>query len=292
MRLDAVWLRRWAYQLCLLPADTTQARAARELGIGGADAGDEVWRVEPPPDGCSSLWIEERWGDPLAFVYATPRTVTLGDLDTWLGPGTAVPRVHWDDPLTSAYRTVVAGAPFTCTVFARHRGQTPATAVEQLMLRRDRADAPARPPRLLAVDDLPVRLVSVDGRDGTEALDLGSGAFVRDDTLLERAAAGGPAVEGLSAAAFDRLVFELRREASIARQATAMTWHPTGDAGHPYRAEHDGTVYWLRAGDAPVPPRHTLVVDAQEVDHVDRWPAAWVRSAADEPGGPTQSKLA
>lgn len=56
-----------------------------------------------------------------------------------------------------------------------------------------------------------------------------------------------------------------------------MTWHPTGDPDLPYRASLDGAEYRLAEGDFPVEPRYTLLVDEQDVDHLDAWPSAWSR---------------
>ena len=142
---------------------------------------------------------------------------------------------------------------------------------------------PVLPPstvRYYAVEDRPVR---VEGTGPAEtvafALDLATGAFVRDHEALARVVLGGADVEELSEQAFQRLVRELRRSASYDRQNTAMIWRSTGDPEYPYRAELGGTVYTLYSGDFPVEPMYSLLVEGQVVDSLDTWPHAWTREA-------------
>jgi hypothetical protein len=137
---------------------------------------------------------------------------------------------------------------------------------------------PGRPPRWLAIDDRPTRLDrTAPGATVAFALDLRTGAFVRDDAALGRLDAGGPAVDELTEEHAARLVAELQRLASYDRQATSMTWIPTGDPAFPYRAELDRATYTLRANDFPIAPNYSLVVDGQDVDHLDAWPPGWER---------------
>ena len=56
-----------------------------------------------------------------------------------------------------------------------------------------------------------------------------------------------------------------------------MHWHSTGDPEYPYNAELHGTTYTLYAGDFPVEPMYSLLVDSQIVDSLDTWPHAWTR---------------
>ncbi len=135
--------------------------------------------------------------------------------------------------------------------------------------------------RYYAVNDRPVM---VEGTGPTElianALDLTSGAFVRDDVTLKRVLLKDAGVEELSEQMFKRLAQELRRSASYDRQNTAMIWRPTGDPEYPYEAELDNTVYILYSGNFPAEPMYSLVVDDQVVDSLDRWPHVWIRDDA------------
>ena len=132
--------------------------------------------------------------------------------------------------------------------------------------------------RYYAVDDRPVKVESTGPSDlVARALDLTTGAFVLDHTMLARVVSGGGNVEELSEGAFQRLVRELRRSASYDRQITAMTWRYTGDPEYPFKAELDGTVYTLYSGDYPVEPMYSLLVEGQVVDGLDLWPHTWTR---------------
>jgi hypothetical protein len=134
-------------------------------------------------------------------------------------------------------------------------------------------------PRYFAVDDRPVevKLASQTQRLAL-ALDLASGALRRDDALLARIEAGGPGVEPLDGPRFRRLLQALRRVLSHDRQAMPMRWEPTGDPEYPYRAELAGVRYTVRLGDSPVEAKYSLEVDQQEVDSLDTWPKAWVKT--------------
>lgn len=135
-------------------------------------------------------------------------------------------------------------------------------------------------PRYFAVDDRPVevKLASQEQRFA-RSLDLASGALRSDDALLARIEEGGPGVEPLDEPRFSRLLQALRRVISHDRQATPMTWEPTGDPEYPYRAEFASVQYTVRLGDHPVEARYYLEVDRQEVDSLDTWPKAWVLAA-------------
>jgi hypothetical protein len=54
-----------------------------------------------------------------------------------------------------------------------------------------------------------------------------------------------------------------------------ITWEPTGDAASPYRACFGGRALAVRLK-APSPAqRYTLIVDGEELEDLDGWPAAW-----------------
>jgi hypothetical protein len=271
-------LASWAATLNRLPPGNA-ATAATALGLAGLSIPPfGQYTVDPPPDGLTDVVIDERNGEVFTMRAApVPGTLTRADLDAVLGPGHQLPRVHWNDPLPVAYLVEVLGEPFTCTVFAYFaRTADPGDPVVSVMLRRDRSAHTF--PGHHAVDDRPVRLERLpSGEIAALALDLRSGAFVRDDSYLGRIAGRPAGAEELPAASFDRLVAALRRAASNNRQVRPLTWHPTGNPEYSHRAELDGVTYLLSEGDFPVEARYTLVVDGQEVDHLDTWPSAWRR---------------
>jgi hypothetical protein len=136
------------------------------------------------------------------------------------------------------------------------------------------------PPGMLyyAVEDRPVMLENGSPpRPDARALDLPSGAFVPDGSMLTRILSGGQDVEQLSEVTFQRLVHELRRSASYDRQVTPMVWHSTGDPEYPYKSELNRTTYTLYYGDFPAQPMYTILVGDQTVDNLDTWPQAWKR---------------
>lgn len=272
-------LASWAATLNRLPNDTstTASTAAEALGLAGALTPRFGQVVVPPPDGMTEVAIEERWAG-VSSVHAglEPGTLTRAELDAVFGQGANVPRVHWRDPVPLAYLVEVLGEPCTCTViayFARTPG--PDDPVVSVLLRRDRSSRAF--PGYHAVDDRPVRLERLpSGEVAALALDLRSGAFVRDDSYLRRIAGRPAGADELDESEFDRLVTALRRAASHDRQVRPITWHP--DSPYDYRAELDGVTYLLSEGDYPMEPRYTLRVDDQEVDHLDAWPTAWRRA--------------
>ena len=266
----------WAAALNRLPSGDA-ATAVAALGLAGSLVPRfNQYTVEPPPAGLTELAVDERGGDVFSLhAVPEPGTLTRADLDALLGAGREVPRVHWNDPVPVAYFVEILGAPYTCTVFAHFtRVSGPGDPVLSVLLRRDRS--PRTFPGHHAVDDHPVRLERLpSGEIAAFALDLRSGALVRDDSYLGRIAGRPAGAEELDASSFDRLVAALRRAASHARQVRPITWHATEDPEHPYRAELDGVTYLLAEGDFPIEPRYNLVVDGQDVDHLDIWPREW-----------------
>lgn len=278
MTAMAALLATWAGVLARLPAADT-ATVVAALGADGRLTprfGNLV--VEPPPAGLTEMVVAERDGDVFYVEIVLPAAaVTRAELDAALGEGRWIPRVHWQDPVPLAHRVEVLGAPHTCMVFAYYATTPePTDSPASVMLRRDRAAWTY--PRFCTVDDHPVRLDrQPDGTVGACTLDLRSGALVRVDDIGGRLTGFRDGIDELDHAGFDRLVTALRRAASHVRQVTPMAWHATGDPELPYRARLDGTEFGLVEGDVPVEPRYTLVVDGQDVDHLDAWPAAWTR---------------
>ena len=140
------------------------------------------------------------------------------------------------------------------------------------------ADAPQHVTHFYTVEDRPALLEggSLPG-PVAHVLDLSSGAFVPDGSVLTRILSDGPEVEELAEPAFQRLVRELRRSASYDRQVTPMVWHSTGDPEYPYKSELNGTTYTLCFGDFPAEPMYAILVGDQTVDNLDSWPQAWKR---------------
>jgi hypothetical protein len=118
-RLDAIVAAAWARTLCEQPPGGASAVVAA-LGLAGtltAAVGGQ--RLEPPPPGTTRFEVAESAGD-VAFVRVTLAAPVAGraDLDALLGPGSDVPRVHYDQPYPVCYRVSAAGAPYTCDLFA------------------------------------------------------------------------------------------------------------------------------------------------------------------------------
>ena len=131
--LVVLWARRVAG--C---AGGTSADLLAALGVPGAlvtSFGSEV--VDPPPDGLAEVRIHGGVAS-LATVDLRPASpLTLGDLDVRLGARQQLPRVHYDDPHTSAYVVVTDDPPGRCTVFARSRGTATDAVVESVLLRTE-----------------------------------------------------------------------------------------------------------------------------------------------------------
>jgi len=127
----------WARRVAGCPGGTS-ADLFAALGIPGApvkDLGSEV--VDPPPDGLTEVRIHGGVAS-LATVdlrLATP--LTLADLDSRLGARQELPRVHYDDPHTSAFDVVTTDPPGRCTVFARSRGTASEAVVVSVLLRTE-----------------------------------------------------------------------------------------------------------------------------------------------------------
>jgi hypothetical protein len=109
------------------------------LGLAGTLAQSiGCQRLDPPPPGTGRFEVAEDHGDVFTVraALAAPGP-SRSDLDALLGPGTNVVRVHFDQPYPVCYRVTVAGASYSCDVFAYFAdppdGQAPA---ESLLFRR------------------------------------------------------------------------------------------------------------------------------------------------------------
>lgn len=135
-------------------------------------------------------------------------------------------------------------------------------------------------PWYYAVNDRPVKIVELpDGGSDALVFDFVTGSFIPDRSYFGRVMETGVGkdVDQLTGEEFESLVAVLRRSVSERRQATAIAWEATGDAEFPYRAEIAGRSFTIRVNDFPAEPLYTLMIDNQEVEDLEDWPAAWVR---------------
>jgi hypothetical protein len=137
-------------------------------------------------------------------------------------------------------------------------------------------------PRYYAVNGRPVQIVATPD-DGADALvfDSATGAFVPDRSSFGRVAVTGVGedVDRLTADEFAGLVAALRQPIAARRRASPIVWEDTGDGEFPYRVRVRGKTLTIRINDFPAAPLYTLLVDGQEVEDLEEWPAAWVRPA-------------
>jgi hypothetical protein len=142
-RVDAIVAAAWANALCTLPHGRA-GDAVAALGLAGtlADAiGQRL--LEPPPPGTSRFAIAEDHGDVFTVrATLTAARPTRSDLDAMLGPGGDVVRVHFDQPYPVCYRVTVAGAPYTCDVFAYFADPPNAQATAESLLFRRQVSRP------------------------------------------------------------------------------------------------------------------------------------------------------
>ncbi len=137
-RVDAIVAAAWASALCSLPRGRA-ADAVSALNLAGALVQAIGYQLlEPPPPGTSRLEIAEDHEDVFTVrVRLTAPRPSRSDLDAMLGPGGNVPRVHFDQPYPVCYRVTVAGAPYSCDVFAYFADPPDGQATaESLLFRR------------------------------------------------------------------------------------------------------------------------------------------------------------
>jgi hypothetical protein len=75
-------------------------------------------------------------------VTLTAARPSRSDLDAMLGPGGNVVRVHFDQPYPVCYRVTVAGAPYTCDVFAYFADPPDGQATAESLLFRRQVSRP------------------------------------------------------------------------------------------------------------------------------------------------------
>jgi hypothetical protein len=139
-RVDAVVAAGWASALCALPRGRA-GDAVTALNLGGTlAAGIGYQLLDPPPPGTSRLEIAEEHGD-VCYVRVTLAGAgpSRPELDAMLGPGGDVVRVHFDQPYPVCYRVTVAGAPYSCDVFAYFADPPDGQATAQSLLLRRQA---------------------------------------------------------------------------------------------------------------------------------------------------------
>ena len=138
-------------------------------------------------------------------------------------------------------------------------------------------------PWLYAVNDRPVMIVRLpDGGADALVFDFKTGAFVPDRRYFARVADTGIGkdVDQLDEAAFARLVANLRRGIWDRHRASRIEWENAETDALLYRAKVEDTTITIRMNDFPAEPLYSVLVDGQEVEHLDDWPAAWVRPGA------------
>jgi hypothetical protein len=127
----------WAQRVAGCPGGTS-AELFAALGIPGVlvtSFGSEL--VDPPPPGMTEVRIHGGVAS-LATVDLRPASpITLADLDARLGARQELPRVHFDDPHTSAYEVVVTEPRSRCTVFVRSWGTAPDAVVASVLIRTE-----------------------------------------------------------------------------------------------------------------------------------------------------------
>jgi hypothetical protein len=137
-RVDAIVAAAWASALCTLPRGRAED-AVSALDLDGALTQAIGYQLlDPPPPGTSRLEIAEDPQDVFTVrVQLTAPRPSRSDLDAMLGPGGNVPRVHFDRPYPVCYRVTVAGAPYSCDVFAYFADPPDGQATaESLLFRR------------------------------------------------------------------------------------------------------------------------------------------------------------
>jgi hypothetical protein len=138
--LSVAALHTWATTLCTTPAADSEA-VLRALRFDGALV-DVVGyrRLASPPAQTLHTDVGESGGE-LVTLRFKPRAapITRGDLDTELGDGSEMVRIHGDAAHRIRYPIAVESAPFTCDVIASfHVRPTPDAAAYEIDLRRQR----------------------------------------------------------------------------------------------------------------------------------------------------------
>lgn len=135
-------------------------------------------------------------------------------------------------------------------------------------------------PRYYAVNDRPVKLVELpSGQVDAVVFDFATGGWKSDPAYFSKVSGGGD-VDSLNQADFDSLVAETRFMSAAKRHARAIIWEHTGDGETPYRATIEGQAFTIRVNDFPAEPLYTLIVDGEDVEHLDDWPSAWTKPTA------------
>lgn len=133
-------------RICRVTAsDVVEVAAA--LGLPGDVVEDsrDIALLVPPTPGARRVVLGRYEGafTDLGIVLSS-RALTLADLDRRFGPGERLPRRDPDRPYKIAYRVELAGAPFSCALYAVIADVTELpharTVVTELNLRRDARD--------------------------------------------------------------------------------------------------------------------------------------------------------
>ena len=132
-------------------------------------------------------------------------------------------------------------------------------------------------PWYYAVNDRPVKIVELPGGGATIlALDLATGAFVRDPSYWERVSNPGSSdIDSLTEREFTDRLQVLRASIVTKHVSSPMVWEQTGDGELPYRRSVNGRAFTIRVNDFPAEPLYTLLIDEDEIADRDDWPAQW-----------------
>ena len=70
----------------------------------------------------------------------------------------------------------------------------------------------------------------------------------------------------------------------MSRTRQRVTFHPTGEARHPWAALVDGERWTLRLNEFPESPSlYSLLVEGEVVEELLDWPDSWARTDGSEP---------
>jgi hypothetical protein len=134
-----------------------------------------------------------------------------------------------------------------------------------------------------AVNDRPVKLVECENGSGDAlAFDGKTGGFVPDRSYFARTPRTlehGKDIDQLTEAQFTAIVAALRLPICETLHAMPLVWEHTGDGEVPYRTTIGERVLTVRVNDFPAEPLYTLLVDGDEVEHLEDWPEAWQKPA-------------
>jgi hypothetical protein len=140
MTIDPDVLYAWSCEVCRR-ATLEPSEIGGLLGLPGTvtERGRDYLVLEPPPAGTKRVTIGRLDGAVLhvTLELADP-TLTRADLERRFGPGNAIPRIDVGRPHRLMFSVELAGAPYSCALFASFaEPPTAASIATTVMLRRD-----------------------------------------------------------------------------------------------------------------------------------------------------------